>query len=78
MTMRRLHQRLKEHAKFEKSELNEHSIVCNHNIGFNCPSILATDKIRSRLSVKEALKIRETSAYMYLNRNIRGCDLFLW
>ena len=28
--------------------------------------------------VKEALKIRETSAYKSLNRNIKGCDLFLW
>ena len=47
MIMRRLHQKLKEHAKFDESALNEHSIVCDHNIiKFNCLSILDSDKIR--------------------------------
>ena len=56
----------------------EYAIVNNHKIDFECTSILCADNVQARLFVKEALKIKELSAHLSLNRNIRGCDLKLW
>lgn len=62
----------------DSSALKEHSVSCKHQIEFECHRILAYDQHRSRFFVKEALKIREHSANLSLNRYIRGCELYLW
>ena len=78
MTTRRLKQRIDEHREDRNSALKEHSCKSDHTIDFDNASILASDCIKSRLFVKEALKIRESSAHLSLNRNVRGCELKLW
>ena len=78
MTTRRLKQRIDEHREDRNSALKEHSNTSNHAIDFNSVNILASDSAKSRLFVKEALKIREVSAHLSLNRNVRGCELKLW
>ena len=78
MTTRRLHQRISEHRDNRNSALQEHSHRTNHVIDFDNARVLASDIIRSRLYVMEALKIKELAAHLSLNRNTRGCELKLW
>ena len=78
MTTRRLAQRVHEHSEDSKSALQEHFNSTKHSINFEGTDILCADSIRSRLFVKEALKIRELAAHLSLNRNVRGCELKLW
>ena len=78
MTTRRLKQRLDEHRDDRNSALKEHSCTSNHAIDYDSVSVLTSDSVKSRLYVKEALKIRELSAHLSLNRNVRGCELKLW
>ena len=78
MTTRRLCQRLKEHSESENSALRKHSLDAKHDIDFANPLILATDCNRSRLYVKESLKIKDLSAYLSLNGNIGSMELKLW
>ena len=78
MTNRRLKKRVSEHSEDTNSALKQHANINNHKIDFEGTSILCADNVRARLFVKEALKIKELSAHLSLNRNIRGCDLKLW
>ena len=77
-TIRRLHQRLKEHSEDEYSALHRHANEQKHVIDFECPSILAKDSNKSRLLVKEALLISEHKAYASLNGNTGSTELHLW
>ena len=77
-TIRRLHQRLKEHSEDEYSALHRHANEQKHVIDFECPSILARDPINYRLLVKEALLISEHKAYASLNGNSGSTELYLW
>ena len=78
MTIRRLEQRLKEHCSSDCSALNRHAMDTKHSIDYVSPVILASDQDRSRLYVKESLKIRELSAYLSLNGNVGSNELKLW
>ena len=78
MTIRRLEQRLHEHSTLDSSALKRHSDEANHVIDYTCPVVLATDKDRSRLYIKESLKIRELSAHLSLNGNVGSNELKLW
>ena len=42
------------------------------------PAVIASDSVDLRLYVKESLKIKELSAYKYLNANISSLELNLW
>ena len=42
------------------------------------PEILGMDPVQSRLYIKEALFIKDYSAYNSLNGTLRSCDLKLW
>ena len=78
MTTRRLEQRLQEHSISDCSALRRHSVENKHVIDYECPVIVASDQDRSRLYVKETLKIRELSAHLSLNGNIGSNELKLW
>ena len=78
MTMRRLKQRMDEHATDENSALYKHSQTTGHNINFQEPKVLCTDTLKSKLLIKETLKIRELSASKSLNGNQGSFELKLW
>ena len=65
-------------TKDRNSALKDHCNTSHHTIDFECVKILTSDNVKSRLFVKEALKIREFNAHLSLNRNVRGCELKLW
>ena len=77
-TIRRLHQRLKEHSEDEYSALHKHADEQKHVIDFECPSILAKDSNNHRLLIKETLLISEHKAYASLNGNVGSTELRLW
>ena len=78
MTCRRLKDRLSEHSSSDTSALYTHSTSTGHNINFETPEILAMDAFKSRLLIKETLKIQELQAYRSLNRNVGSYELKLW
>ena len=78
MTCRRLEDRLSEHASSDASALFRHTAETGHVIGYDVPEILAMDNIKSRLLVKETLKIHELHAIKSLNRNVGSFELKLW
>ena len=59
MTTRRVQQRLSEHSSSESSALYKHGAETGHSIDFGNPDILAADSFKTRLLVKETLKIQE-------------------
>ena len=67
-----------EHREDRNSALKDHSNTSNHTIDFENVKVLTADNVKSRLFVKEALKIKELNAHLSLNRNVRGCELKLW
>ena len=78
LTTRRLEQRLKEHSESDNSALRRHALETKHEVDYAHPSILASDQNRTRLYVKESLKIKDLSAYLSLNGNIGSMELKLW
>ena len=78
LTTRRLEPRLKEHASCDSSALFRHSMDTGHQIDFANPEVLATDRSKYRLSIKETLKIHEHYAYRSLNGNQGSYELKLW
>ena len=77
-TIRRLHQRLKEHSEDECSALFKHAMDKQHIINFESPTILARDGHKFRLLVKESLLIMQQKAYASLNGNVGSTPLYLW
>ena len=77
LTSRRLEQRIKEHLSIDSSALMRHSSLTGHRIDFYNPEVLATDVIKSRLCIKETLKIQELCAYRSLNGNQGSYELKL-
>ena len=75
---RRLEQRISEHASSESSALYQHQAAAGHIVDFQNPEVLACDNIRTRLFVKETLKIQELRAFRSLNRNAGSFELKLW
>ena len=45
---------------------------------FTCPDILANDQVKLRLQIKETLRIKEQTAYKFLNQNTGSFPLMLW
>ena len=78
MTTRRLHQRLSEHASQSASALYRHASETGHSLQYDEPNILAMDSVRSKLLIKESLKIKELCAYKSLNGNSGSFELYLW
>ena len=78
MTCRRLEDRLSEHVSSNSSALFRHSSDTSHVIDFDSPQILARDTIKTRLLVKETLKIQEFHAEKSLNRNVGSFELKFW
>ena len=78
MTMRRLVQRVKEHSEDSYSAVFRHVLDKKHKFDFDSPVVLARDKTRSRLLIKESLLIREQQAYASLNGNTGSTVLSLW
>ena len=78
MTMRRLEQRVKEHSEDISSAVFRHCSEKKHSCNFDLPSVLAKDKVKSRLLVKESLLIRDQQAYTSLNGNMGSTVLRLW
>ena len=77
-TKRILKQRLLEHKNDDNSALLRHSRDTGHCIVYDDPAVIATDSDDLRLYVKESFKIKELSAYKYLNGNIGSLELNLW
>lgn len=77
-TKRRLHQRLQEHQQQDYSALHKHAVEHNHAIDYENPVILATDDSDFKLTIKEAINIRDHHAQRSLNANLRSCELMLW
>ena len=77
-TIRRLHQRLQEHASDDHSALLRHSTETGHTIDYDNPGILTSDSNELRLYIKETFKINELSAHKSLNGNSGSLDLKLW
>ena len=78
LTTRRLEQRLKEHSSCEHSALLKHHVQTGHTIDYTSPEIVAQDVCKTRLFIKESLKIQELRAYKSLNGNQGSFDLHLW
>ena len=47
-------------------------------INYDNPEVLAQDNSDFRLTIKEAIKIKDSNAHRSLNANIRSCELMLW
>ena len=77
-TKRILKQRIQEHKTDEHGALLRHCRDSGHCIGFDTPSIIATDNVDLRLYVKESLKIKELAAYKSLNGNVGSLEMHLW
>ena len=77
MTMRRLVQRVKEHSEDTYSAVFRHVLDKSHKFNFDAPLVLARDRTRSRLLIKESLLIREQQAYASLNGNTGSTVLSL-
>ena len=77
-TKRRLQQRLQEHQQQDYSALKKHSVELHHVIDFGTPHILDSDVNDFRLTIKEAIHIKNENAQLSLNANIRSCELLLW
>ena len=77
-TKRRLKQRLHEHSTQDYSSLHKHSVDFGHGINYDNPEILTMDNSDFRLSIKEAIKIKDLNAHKSLNANVRSCELKLW
>ena len=78
LTTRRLDQRLKEHASSDSSALMKHRLQTGHDIQYKFPEVLASDVCKTRLFIKETLKIQELKGYKSLNGNQGSFDLRLW
>ena len=78
MTTRRLRQRLKEHASQSSSALYRHMSETGHKINFDKPDILTKDSCKSKLLIKESLKIKDLCAYKSLNGTSGSFELYLW
>ena len=78
MTTRRLEERVHEHKKCDDSSLKKHASTTGHTINFSEPRILTSDILKTRLYIKETLKISEFHAYKSLNGNIGSFELKLW
>ena len=78
MTCRRLKDRLSEHASSESSAVFKHTCDTGHVMDLDSPEILAKDMFKSRLLIKETLKIHEYHAAKSLNRNTGSYELHLW
>ena len=55
-----------------------HSLDTGHRPMYDSPEVLATDCCRTRLFIKESLKIQECKAFKSLNGNQGSFDLQLW
>ena len=78
LTTRRLEQRMKEHSTTQNSALMQHSLDTGHRLKYDSPEVLATDCFRTRLYIKETLKIQELKAFKSLTGNQGSFDLKLW
>ena len=67
MTTRRLRQRLKEHACQPSSALYRHMSETDHRVLFDKPDILATDSCKTKLLIKESLKIKGLDRKSYMS-----------
>ena len=55
-----------------------HSSDSGHIMDLAAPEVLAKDTVKTRLLIKETLKIQEYHAYKSLNRNSGSYELKLW
>ena len=78
MTTRRLQQRMQEHSTNETGPLLKHASETSHTVDFTSPEVLATDSFRTRLYIKETLKIVDLCAFKSLNGNCGSFELKLW
>ena len=77
-TKRILKQRMQEHKTDENSALLRHCRDTGHCVGFDTPSVIASDTMDLRLYVKESFKIKEFAAHKSLNGNVGSLELHLW
>ena len=73
-----LEERVCEHKKSDDSALKKHASATGHSINFSEAKILASDTFKTRLCIKETLKINEFYAYRSLNGNVGSFELKLW
>lgn len=78
MTTRRLVQRMQEHSTNENGPLLKHASETGHSVDFTTPDVLATDSFKTRLYIKETLKIVDFCAFKSLNGNSGSFELKLW
>ena len=78
MTIRRLEQRMSEHSSNKDGPLLKHTATSGHSINFTDPKILATDSFKTRLYIKETLKIIDLCAFKSLNGNAGSFELKLF
>ena len=78
MTTRRLKDQVKEHSTCDDSALKKHASTTGHSINFNEAKVLTMDNFKTRLCIKETLKINELFAYKSLNCNVGSFELKLW
>ena len=69
---------MKEHASSDSSALMKHHMETGHRIEYDLPEVLASDMCKTRLFVKETLKIQELKAFRSLNGNQGSFELKLW
>ena len=69
---------MKEHSTCEHSALFKHHMETGHSVNYTLPQVLAQDTCKTRLFIKESLKIQELRAYKSLNGNQGSFDLQLW
>ena len=74
----RLEQRVQEHSQQGYSSLYKHSSDLCRQIDYRNPAVISVDNNDYHLQIKEALKIKDLTAYNSLNANIKSCELKLW
>ena len=69
---------MKEHVSSDSSALMKHHVETGHRNEYDLPEVLASDMCKTRLFVKETLKIQELKAFRSLNGNQGSFELRLW
>ena len=75
---RRLQQSMKKHVSSDSSALMKHHVETGHRKDYDLPEVLASDMCKTRLFVKETLKIQELKAFRSLTGNQGSFELRLW
>ena len=67
-----------EHSSNDSGPLLKHISQTGHVIDFSVPKVLAADNFKSKLYIKETLKILDLRAFNSLNGNSGSFELKLW